>query len=244
MIRIMSFNMHSGRNLNGALDVAAQARLMREANVDIVLLQEVERGTNASGGIDTLQSLGDQAGLPHQAFGRTRSIDRGEFGNAILSNLAVSDIRSVIVPRPGKSDTQDRGILRATVKLEGLDHHLYATHFSSSWPEYRIAHGTFLADLLKQEAETPAIVGVDLNLSFDDVNASSLTVRLVDAGEDFQAAGHRRDAIAYLLVTREIHLPVESYQDLPTNEVTDHGIAPLLTLVQGPPEARPACREQ
>src|SRR5438445_7525144 len=64
-IQILVLNMHAGKDAAGKDNLAGVAALVRTTGADLVLLQEVDRGTRRSGGIDqvaTLQKLTGYAG--------------------------------------------------------------------------------------------------------------------------------------------------------------------------------------
>ena len=44
IIRVMTYNIHHGEGVDGNVDIDRIAKVIRDANADIVALQEVDRG--------------------------------------------------------------------------------------------------------------------------------------------------------------------------------------------------------
>src|SRR5262249_2472409 len=47
-LRVMTYNIHAGRGTDGKLDLHRLAKIIREADVDVVAIQEVDRDTKRS----------------------------------------------------------------------------------------------------------------------------------------------------------------------------------------------------
>src|SRR5687768_1468657 len=83
-LRVLVFNIHAGKDAGGTDNLAGLADLIRTTEADVVLLQEVDRGTNRSGKVDQVQALIDRTKYS-AAFGRSLDFDGGQYGIAILS---------------------------------------------------------------------------------------------------------------------------------------------------------------
>ena len=81
---VLVFNIHAGKDAAGKDSVRGIADLVRALAPDIVLLQEVDRGTKRSGNVDQLKALTD-ATRYEGAFGRSLDYDGGQYGIAALS---------------------------------------------------------------------------------------------------------------------------------------------------------------
>eukprot|EP00811_Abedinium_folium_P036366 NODE_9080_length_1448_cov_6.135503.p1 GENE.NODE_9080_length_1448_cov_6.135503~~NODE_9080_length_1448_cov_6.135503.p1 ORF type:complete len:281 (+),score=79.18 NODE_9080_length_1448_cov_6.135503:86-928(+) len=105
-LTVMTYNIHSGVGLDGAYDLPRLARLIQQANADVVFLQEVEhnaehcttRKWSCAHADDQARRLAELAGLGYAEFfpamrcefrnGReTHGEGRGLFGCAILSRF-------------------------------------------------------------------------------------------------------------------------------------------------------------
>jgi hypothetical protein len=84
-VRVLVYNIHAGRDAAGTPNLNDVAALVRTLSADVVLLQEVDRGTKRSGGVDQLQVLMDRTDFGG-VFGRARSdYDGGLYGIAALA---------------------------------------------------------------------------------------------------------------------------------------------------------------
>ena len=96
-LRVMVYNIHAGKDAAGADNLERVAALIRETAADIVLLQEVDRGTRRSGGVDQPAVLARSTGL-RVAFGRSLIYQGGEYGLAVLSRWPIMSQRTVPLP--------------------------------------------------------------------------------------------------------------------------------------------------
>ena len=76
-ITVLVYNIHAGKDAAGVDNLARVAAVVRETNADVVLLQEVDRGTRRSGGVDQPAELARLTGYA-ASFGRTLDYDGGE----------------------------------------------------------------------------------------------------------------------------------------------------------------------
>src|ERR1041385_6771552 len=61
-IRVLVLNMHAGHDAAGKPNLDGVASLVTTTGADLVLLQEVDRGTARSGKVDQVQTLGSKTG--------------------------------------------------------------------------------------------------------------------------------------------------------------------------------------
>ena len=52
VLRVMTYNIHHAEGLDGKVDLERIANVIRQSNADIVALQEVDKNTRRTGGID------------------------------------------------------------------------------------------------------------------------------------------------------------------------------------------------
>ena len=83
-VRVLVFNIHAGKDAKGQNNLAAVADLATSVAADVVLLQEVDRGTKRSGNVDQVRALATRSGYA-SAFGRSLDYDGGQYGIAVLS---------------------------------------------------------------------------------------------------------------------------------------------------------------
>lgn len=142
-LRVLVYNIHAGKDAQAADNLQRVAELIREARADLVLLQEVDRGTERSGRIDQPAVLTRLTGY-HAAFGKTLDYQGGEYGIAVLSRWPI--MADTLVPLPVQPRQQraggsyePRGLLHATVAAPGRVIHALNTHLDPSPDDrYRI----------------------------------------------------------------------------------------------------------
>ena len=108
-MRILTYNVRAGHDLANAPALERQAAAIRALAPDVVALQEVDRATERSGGVDQAAALGAATGL-HASFARAIDFAGGEYGVALLSRRAPAAVRAVPLPSP---HDEDRALLVA-----------------------------------------------------------------------------------------------------------------------------------
>jgi endonuclease/exonuclease/phosphatase family metal-dependent hydrolase len=166
-VRVMVYNIHAGKDAAGVDNLERVAELVRRTAADIVLLQEVDRGTQRSSGVDQPAVLARRTGL-HVSFGKSLAYQGGDYGIAILSRwpiVAQHTLPLVIDPPQVRSggSYEPRVALRTTVttpmgQLTILNTHLDASR-EDRWRRQEIARLLSIAD------STPGVllIGGDLN---------------------------------------------------------------------------------
>ncbi|MBL4641696.1 MAG: hypothetical protein JKX86_07725 [Verrucomicrobiales bacterium] len=70
VLRVMTYNIHHAEGLDGKVDLERIANVIRQSNADIVALQEVDKNTRRTGGIDMPADLARRTGM-NIVFGAT-----------------------------------------------------------------------------------------------------------------------------------------------------------------------------
>lgn len=169
-LRVLVYNIHAGKDAGGEDNLARVAEVVRRTAADLVLLQELDRGTERSGRVDQPAELARLTGF-EAVFGKTLDYQGGEYGIALLSRWPVTDDTLIHLPveppqeRAGGS-YEPRGALRARVAAPGGLLHVLNTHLDPSRDDvYRRQE---MAALLRIAGElraggAPVLVGGDLN---------------------------------------------------------------------------------
>jgi endonuclease/exonuclease/phosphatase family metal-dependent hydrolase len=179
-VRLVSFNIHHGVGDDGRHDLPRLARLLADAEPDVICLQEVDRhfgersehvdqAALLSRALDMALVWGPGIDEPPPA-GQT---EHRQYGNALLSRLPVltSDVHRL----PGGGEP--RSAVRAQVQLDGGALWVTTTHLSSSSPADRSAQAAVVATL---GAEPGVLVG-DLNADAEAPELQVLRERFADA---------------------------------------------------------------
>ena len=114
-LTVLSYNTHHGEGTDGVLDLARIARVITDADPDLVALQEIDEGATRTGGVDQAAELGSLTGMEH-SFAPFMDFQGGRYGLAVLSKHPIVSSRVIELP-PGKGEP--RSALAVEVAPEG-----------------------------------------------------------------------------------------------------------------------------
>jgi endonuclease/exonuclease/phosphatase family metal-dependent hydrolase len=191
-VRVLVYNIHAGKDAGGVDAVARVAALVRELDADVVLLQEVDRRTKRSGGVDQPAELSRLTGY-QAAFGRTLDYDGGEYGIAVLSRWPIARDTLVHLPidppqqRAGGS-YEPRGALRVVVNAPFGAMAVVNTHLDAgrddAYRRQEIRTVLAIADSLRASG-LPTLLGGDFNSTPESaVHEAATAAGLRDAWRD------------------------------------------------------------
>jgi endonuclease/exonuclease/phosphatase family metal-dependent hydrolase len=156
----MSYNIKGFGSLFGRSHIEDIARVIRDANPDVVGLQEVHRRTWQSRFRDQAAELQQATGM-NAFFGRSFGDDRKDYGNALLTRGTIVDGRVELLPGKG----EQRSLLSSTIDLDGLRLHAYVTHLAA-WGRFgsktRLLQAKAVAELTAR-SELPFVLTGDFN---------------------------------------------------------------------------------
>ena len=173
-LRVLVFNIHAGKDANGRPNLEDVANLVRSASADVVLLQEVDRGTRRSGNVDQVERLSDATGFG-SAFGKSLDYDDGQYGIAMLSRTGFSRSEThplaIVPPQPRAGGAiEPRAALTAITPTALGTLYVVNTHLDASGgDEYRLQESAHLLTIVRAvEADGNAVlVGGDFNAEPD-----------------------------------------------------------------------------
>jgi endonuclease/exonuclease/phosphatase family metal-dependent hydrolase len=113
-LRVATYNIRTGKGMDGKLDLARTAAIIKNLQLDIVGIQEVDKGANRSGNVDQAAELGRLTGM-HAEFAPAMDRDGGQFGVAMLSKARWIDMRRHVLP--GVKGREPRAALAATFRV-------------------------------------------------------------------------------------------------------------------------------
>ena len=240
-LRLLVFNIHAGKDAAGKDNIADLAALIRTSRADIVLLQEVDRGTTRSGKVDQVQALIDATHLDG-VFGRSLDYDGGQYGIAAFARRGFVFDDTIDLPvtpaqaRAGGSHEPRAALLASAITRDGRLQVL-TTHLDPSTEDtYRLQEAQLVLNIVRARAsaETPMVVGGDFNAEPD----SAVIRKLRDGGlrDAWTECGHGdgltypadqpRKRIDYLFVTGGLHCSAAEVLD---TKISDH--RPLLVTL-------------
>jgi endonuclease/exonuclease/phosphatase family metal-dependent hydrolase len=185
-VRVLVYNIHAGKDAVGVDNLERVADLIRSTRADVVLLQEVDRGTRRSGNVDQPTVLAQRTGLG-VAFGKTLDYDGGEYGIAILSRWPVGEQALVRLPvdppqqRSGGS-YEPRGAQRVGVRRPIGDITVVNTHLDASREDHYRRQEVRSVLAIARDAKGDVLIGGDFNSTPDsDVQADVRQAGVRDA---------------------------------------------------------------
>jgi endonuclease/exonuclease/phosphatase family metal-dependent hydrolase len=166
VIRVLTYNIRHGQGRDRVTDLTRTAEVMKGVRPDIVALQEVDRGTERSGGADQLAALGGLMGM-HAAYGKAIDYDGGEYGVAVLSRWVIE--RTETHSLPAAAGTEQRTALTVWIRAgeSGPVVRLTSTHLSQNWePDNTLAQVRRLNELLATD-DVGGVLAGDINTATD-----------------------------------------------------------------------------
>lgn len=130
-LTVMTYNIHHAEGTDKKLDLERIANVIRGQQPDLVALQEVDVGTQRTGGVDQAAALARLTGMEH-AYGATMDFQGGKYGNAVLSRIPIRLSSTVQLPHQVGGRREPRAALVATLRLhppDGRDINFISTHF-------------------------------------------------------------------------------------------------------------------
>lgn len=263
-LRVMTYNIKHGQGnddcadptvpegdlptVQCAVDLERAADVIREADPDIVALQEIDRFWARSGAVDQPAELAELLDM-EACFGANlehptdeHAADEHEYGTLILSKFPILGCENTDLPTP--EDWEQRGLLEARVDVDGvgeiavLNTHLQAdrTDEEEEAVRQRTEQAEAVADRVK-ELDVPVVLMGDFNANPDDEELTSLLdpeIALQDAwavggdGTDgftspAELEGDPENRIDFVFVSQDFTVDnAEVVVDDSTREASDH----------------------
>ncbi len=158
---VMTYNIHHGEGLDRKLDLERIAKLITDANADLVGMQEVDRGVQRTSKRDLPAELAKLTGM-RVVFERNISYQGGEYGNAVLTKFPVRHVRNThyTMLRPG----EQRGLLQVRLDVRGRDVLFMTTHLDYRPDESeRLLNADELKTIVAAAGDMPVILCGDFN---------------------------------------------------------------------------------
>ncbi len=225
-LRVMTYNIHHGEGLDGKIDLPRIAQLILAERVDIVALQEVDRGVQRTDRRDLPAELAKLTGMTG-VFSNNFSFQGGEYGNAVLTRLPIlrvtNSLYQMLHPK------EQRGLLQVTLEAHGRKLGFMNTHI-----DYRADDSERWLNVQEIQALAAGFGALPVILcgDFNDLPKSRIYQELSntfadtwllsggDAGFTFPANSPQR-RIDYVWVSRpETLRPSKAH--VPVSEASDH----------------------
>ncbi len=160
-LRVMSYNIHHGEGTDGKLDMDRIAEIIRQANPDLMGLNEVDNHFGSrSRFADQAKQLAEKLNM-HYVFGpaiNTGSPDKPrQYGNAVLSNIPISQHQ--VHPLSGPTGLEPRSCLEVQVQIGNKSYTFIATHLDHTRSDVRAQQAGDLVKLLGDCPHQTILVG-------------------------------------------------------------------------------------
>ncbi|MEJ8547989.1 endonuclease/exonuclease/phosphatase family protein [Brevibacillus borstelensis] len=220
MLRFITYNIHSGRDLFWRKRLREMGKTLQLLEADVIGLQEVHQnskyGFQASYLAEELQY--ELAFSPSIPFGD------GHYGNAVLSRVPITQFQTIALP----SRKEMRSLLQSTISYKEQIVNIWVTHCSLNQAT-RHNQMLLIKKLAEQKKESPLVLMGDFNTvsaSFSPVlNDSALAC----------GGGHLSTIITFQrridYIFASPHWQIHRYETIPV-KWSDH--LPVLTVMELP----------
>ncbi|BDD07721.1 endonuclease [Fulvitalea axinellae] len=160
IVKVLSFNIFHGATTKGDFNLDVIAKVIKDAEPDLVALQEVDYRTNRAKKYDLAAELGMRTKLI-PLFGKAMDFSGGEYGEGILSKYTFLRTRNVALPyTPGK---EPRTALEVVTTIGSDTIAFIGTHLDHLEDEKdRLAQARKINEIFAS-GKYPAILAGDLN---------------------------------------------------------------------------------
>ncbi len=225
-VSVLTYNIHHGEGTDQRFDLERLAAVIKSAEPDLVALQEVDRSTDRSSGVDQIAKLSELTGLKG-AFGEALELGGGGYGLAILSRWPLLETKVHRLPADGGIEQRIAFVARVRAGGEaGPDLDFIVTHLDhQSDATHRMRQVEKIRELFPTGAAArPMLLAGDMNATPNSAVMKTLLTDWTDtaAGTEFFTipAAKPRRRIDYIMVrpadrwrtieTRAIEEPVAS----------------------------------
>ncbi|MFH0794649.1 MAG: endonuclease/exonuclease/phosphatase family protein, partial [bacterium] len=189
--RIMTYNVHGCRGMDGKLSPERIARIIIQYNPDIVALQELDVGRMRSGEVDQAREIAEDLRMDF-FFHPAIQMEEEKYGDAILSRYPIRLVRAEGLPnRPRSPDGEPRGALWVEVSAGGRAVQFVTTHLSLDPRERMLQAGALLGEkwIGSKECRGPVVLCGDFNALPKSPTCRLIQRSLRDAQRELD--GHR-----------------------------------------------------
>ena len=175
-LKVLSYNVRhcNPPSKKGVIDVEAIAKVIKEANPDLVALQEIDRFTKRSGvDLDQAKELGKLTGM-YSYFVKAINWDGGEYGVAVLSRFKILDSINLQLPMVKGKAGEARAVAIIKVKVKRKEILFASTHLDIV-KEHRELQAAAITDYFEGQ-KLPVILAGD----FNDIPGSKTVTMLQD----------------------------------------------------------------
>lgn len=154
MLRAVSYNIHSGRDLFWRKRLEQMAQTLKELEPDVIGLQEVHQNPKYG-----YQATYFAERLNYQlVFAPSILLAGGFYGNAFMTRLPLKEAQIIQLP----AKREKRTLIAATISWVGHDISIWTTHCSLNQAS-RSSQLQLMQDITKQQPDIPRLILGDFN---------------------------------------------------------------------------------
>lgn len=166
-LRLITYNIHRAIGLDRRFRLDRIVDIIRDHDIDIVMLQEVDEGVPRSGKMNLAKVLAEEMEYPYFAIGHNVSLRKGRYGNATLSRYPIVRERNIDLT---VAERKRRGCQHTTIMLghgseSGRRLEVFNLHLGLSARERQRQAGILARsrEIVTLNAGTPCLLGGDFN---------------------------------------------------------------------------------
>jgi endonuclease/exonuclease/phosphatase family metal-dependent hydrolase len=159
-IRVMTYNIHHAGGVDGKVDVARIAKVIKEADPDLVALQEVDSGNPRSQNRDESAEIGKLADMHAHFEAAFDHKNGGQYGQCILSKEKPLKVEKVMLPQ---IKDEQRIAIVTEFQIHGEKVRFVGTHLTHNDNAERVGQAKKLMEDLKDREQMPTILAGDMN---------------------------------------------------------------------------------
>ena len=163
-ISLLSYNICHGIGMDNKKDVSRQAQLIKDANVDVALIQEIDFYNRRSGiNENQLAQLCEESGNSFYSAGINYEFKDGYYGNGTISKYPILGFTNYPFKRVNITNER-KGLLYNKICIKDKIFHIFTTHFSV-YEDERVLAAKMIIDIIKKlDKNDYIIVGGDFNI--------------------------------------------------------------------------------
>lgn len=181
VLRVFVYNIHHGEGIDGVVDIERIADVIRDKDLHLVALNEVDVGMERTGYIDIMELLAESLEM-ESVFGKNLERGNGGYGNGILTNLPL--ISSENLHLEMSDEGEQRGLLQTVVEYEGVRIAFMATHLDNQSDVNRQVAVQQIIEAKDKYKDLPVIIAGDFNAKPDDGIIGTMNVHFTDVWEE------------------------------------------------------------
>jgi len=229
-LRLMSYNIHHANppGKPGVIDMQAIAKLINEAEVDVVGIQEVDILVSRSEMQNQAELLSELTGMDYY-FSKGINLEKGYYGTLILTKHKIIGKRRYDLPMPIASENRSLAILDIQLP-DGKLISVANTHLDLK-EENKIAQVKFINETVDLYSRPLILMG--------DLNARPLSEPILILEEQFVRNTltnsptspniKPKNEIDYIMISKNTAFQWIKYETIPEHEASDH--LPLLAEI-------------